>query len=35
MIQWYREGEFPLDQVVQYFDVSASLCILLKDLLTQ
>jgi hypothetical protein len=21
MIQWYREGQFPIDRLVQYFDV--------------
>ena len=33
MIQWYREGHFPLDQFVQYFDVGASMY-LLEDILT-
>jgi hypothetical protein len=34
MIQWYREGKFPLEEFVQYFDVSATTTAFLANLLT-
>jgi hypothetical protein len=33
MIQWYREGKFPLDEFIQYFDVSTA-TYLQDDLMT-